>query len=143
MVRKLAAQVLVVVVAVVASVVALASPAMAFTKDVWCYNQNGSAWQQTSFVADNGDPLGHVVWYWKWPGQGSDKYMLSIQDDAPYDGAVTVLRVDLGSTVKQYYQDADDANGYLVLTSTVRKYRAVWNGYATNWITPNACLWDV
>ncbi|GAA4946650.1 hypothetical protein [Actinoplanes utahensis] len=136
--RKLVARALVLTTVVVPSVAVFGSPAFAFYRTVGC-SPYGAESQNIRFYADNGDMVSAVSWYWSFPGQGNAKFMFTIDDPAPYDGATTKLRVDTGSSVIEYHQDVDDAAGFYAIGYSVRKFRVVWNGHPTSWRLPNQC----
>ncbi|MBM2616634.1 hypothetical protein JIG36_13800 [Actinoplanes sp. LDG1-06] len=132
MIRKFIARFLAVVTIVATSIFVLGSPAWAFRRWTTCFNQELGDGQKIRFYADNGDILTTVDWYWRFAGQGNAKYMIDISDFRD-DGADTSVRVDAGSGVFEY--TADKVIGYNVV-----KYRVVWNGYATAWLTPGGCF---
>jgi hypothetical protein len=130
MLRRITGRAALVLALVVPSIAVLGSPAMAFTKKTGCTSSSVGSGQWVEFRADNGAYLGRVTWFWSWPGQAS-RYQLSV-DDKTGDGAVLTARVDAISQVIDY--TANRTIGY-----EVRKYRVIWNGYASSWFPPNYC----
>jgi hypothetical protein len=131
MLRRTTARVLVLLSLMAGTVVVSGSPAMAFTKRYNCFDSGVGAGQSTRFYADNGTFLGQVTWSWRWEGQGGQAYHVDIYD-AVSDGASFSVRVDKSYAISELTSDD-------VLNYYVRKYRVVWNGYATNWLSPITC----
>ncbi|WP_328474578.1 hypothetical protein OHA21_15560 [Actinoplanes sp. NBC_00393] len=133
MVRRFLAQAITVIVVVATGLVASAEAALAFRRQVTC---NGVYARTITYIADNGKPLGEVQWSWF----ASAPHSLYIRDFNLYDGADVSARVDAveGGVIQYDWDILVDPDPYLIYYP-VRKFRAVWNGYASDWYPANSC----
>ncbi|MBG0568192.1 hypothetical protein [Actinoplanes aureus] len=130
MVRRFLAQAITMIVVVTTGLVVSGEAALAFTRRVTC----GPYSRTITYVADNGDRLGEVQWSWPAP------HYLYILDFNIYDGADVSARVDaVDAGVIQYDWDILVEPDPYHIYYPVRKFRAVWNGYASDWYPANRC----
>ncbi|MCY1136696.1 hypothetical protein OWR29_01705 [Actinoplanes sp. Pm04-4] len=127
MLRRMLTRALAVVLAGACMVGVYASPALAFSvigPSCDPYNRI-----RIDYKTDAGSVVATIIW-----DDTSDPAEVSVIDTTP-DGASTYVRIDNGTTVIQYPGQSSPYHiGY-----SVRKFRAVWNGYAGDWVNPHRC----
>ncbi|MBL7258785.1 hypothetical protein [Paractinoplanes lichenicola] len=124
MVRRIVARMLVVLMVGAAALAGTAQAAQAFSRTVFCEREG----LVIDYIADNNDFLGSARFHWY-----AGYWTIDIYDANPIDGAVMSARVDEGAKgVREYYSFAE-------LRGDIRKWRAVWNGYASRWYPENSC----